>query len=142
MAVFHLEMTLVGSFPDGQIVSEDKFAGPLRAVVGERVLRVESGHSKWQSGQVQFMNRNLEFYKDAAEPSEVFFAEIAETFVFIASWIDERRSELDAVRKSGLHVFLLIDVFMDQDQMELTVPPVLMRALGMAQIPIQIIGND
>jgi hypothetical protein len=142
MAVFHVEITLVASFPDGQIVSEDAFVGPVRAVAGGRVLRVESGHRKWQSGQVEFLNRNLEFYKDAAEPSVAFFEEIADTLAFIAGWVDERRSELEAVRRSGLKIFLLLDIFMDRDQMELTLPPVLLRACGEAQIPVQIVSND
>jgi hypothetical protein len=62
MALLNASILLIASFTDGRNVSEETFVPPLRAAVGERVLRVESGRGKWSSAKVEFMNRGADHY--------------------------------------------------------------------------------
>jgi len=142
MSVLNASIVLVASFPDGRIASEDSFVRPLGASVGKRIVRVKSGTSEWEAANVEFINRSLDHYRNTEEPAEAFFAELAETLTFVAGWIDDRQIEFDRIRKSGLKVFLLINLSADQDQMELILPPAVLRAAGAAELPIQIITND
>ncbi len=142
MAVLNATISLIASFADGRNVTEDAFVRPLRASVGDRVIRVESNKGEWRSARVEFMNRRADEFRDADEPSEAFARDIADTLAFVARWIDERRTELLRIHAAGLGVVLLLNLFIDQDQMDWLLPPALLRAAGAAEIPIQTITND
>jgi hypothetical protein len=137
-----MSIILIAPYGDGRNVTSDAFVRPLRAAVGNGILEVNSDRGLWKSAQVQFMDRNADYHRDAEEPSEAFEKDIQDTFAFVADWIDERRNELLEMRRSGLKLILLFDFVIDQDQFELNVPPALMRAAGAAEVPIKMISND
>jgi hypothetical protein len=142
MAVLRVSVSLIASFPDGRNVSHDDFVGLLGARVGDGIADVASDRGRWATSRIEFQSRALEDGMDQPEPSEVLFQVIETTLLHVGEWIDERRSAVQRLRENGLNVSLLVDVLMDQDQMELMLPPVLLRACGEAGLPIHLISND
>lgn len=64
-------------------------------------------------------------------------------FCAAGQFLDRRSSEVTAgLRAAGLSLRLFIDVRMDQDQMELELPPELLAACGRHGIGIYVISND
>ena len=68
---------------------------------------------------------------------------VINAFKSVASFLDRRPPEVTAaLRGAGLKLQLFIDVHMDQNQMELEIPPELMAACARHSLGIHLISND
>jgi hypothetical protein len=80
---------------------------------------------------------------DAGAQFEAFFAAIVEAFRATARFLDQRSPAVTAsMRTAGLSLELLVEVRMDEDQMELALPPELMAACGRHTLKAYLISND
>ena len=59
-----------------------------------------------------------------------------------ASWIREQSSQLKLIHSHGLQTQLLIDLWIDADQMEIRLPTELMSACVNAELEIYLLTND
>jgi hypothetical protein len=81
--------------------------------------------------------------RSAKEPNTEMSRRLDANFRFIAEWLDRQSSDtFNEVRANKLIVDIFIDVWMDQDQMELALPAALLRACGRLDLPIEIMSND
>jgi hypothetical protein len=80
---------------------------------------------------------------DPGAPHEAFFAATVDAFRATARALERRPpAVLAAMRERGLSLRLFVELRMDQDQMELSLPPELLLACGQHDLEIHIISND
>lgn len=133
---------------DARGVTGEEFLAPLDIRPGQvEATRADGG--EWSSGMVYFaVIRHSDFdhvdkSADAGAQSEAFFAAVVEAFRMTARFLDERSPGVTtAMRAAGLSLQLFIEIRMDQDQMELELPPELLAACGRHGLGVYLISND
>jgi hypothetical protein len=129
-------------------VSAEDFIDPLKIHPGEvEATRADCG--AWASGMVYFaVVRQSDFSHidtsaDAGAQSEAFHAGVVEGFRAAGQFLSKRSPAVTrAMRASGIKLRLFIEVRMDQDQMELELPPEFLAACGMHGLGAYVISND
>jgi hypothetical protein len=141
MAVGSVLVALQASAAAGRGTRPEDFVLPLQILDGDGVASaraVEGG-----SSIVEFSAVRLRDFQHDDEPSAAMFRYLDQAFELAAGFLNRRAPELFAAfRASGLQVRLFVDVWMDQDQMELTFPPHLIAACARQGIGIFLISND
>lgn len=148
MAVGSVLIALQASRPDGSGVTSAEFLGPLDIKPGE-VEGARADGGPWASGMVYFsIVRETDFAhvdtaSDAGAQSEAFYRTVIDAFRDVGRFLESRPSETTAkMRATGLSMRIFVDVRMDQDQMELELPPEFLAACGRHGLPIYVISND
>ncbi len=142
MAVESFELSLRGYYKDGHAVTRDVFAEPLNARRSEGIVDVVCDRGSWQSGLIVLSQRRVSDYEQESEPHEAFAAEIRVDLERIARWLVEREEGVSRIKEAGLTVDVFMDVWIDQDQLELSLPPSLLLACGRLGLEVQIVTND
>jgi hypothetical protein len=148
MAVGSVLIGLQAARDDGRGVTSAEFLDPLNIQPGEvEATRADGG--AWASGMIYFAIvrysafAHIDTSVDAGAQSEAFFAGVVEAFRSAARFLDERPPSVTAaVRAAGLSLRLFVDVWMDQDQMELELPAELLAACGRHGLGAYVISND
>jgi hypothetical protein len=148
MAVGSVLIALQAWREDGRGVTRSEFLDLLSIRPGE-VEAVRSDGKRWAAGLVDFAVvrygafDHIDTSEDAGAQSEAFFGGVADAFQGAARFLDQRPpSVTEAMRAAGLSVRLFIDVRMDQDQMELELPPELLAACSRHGLGVYIVSND
>lgn len=148
MSVGSVLIGLQASRGDGRGVTTAEFFAPLAIRPGE-VESTRADCGAWASGIVYFaVVRNSDFdhvdkTADAGAQSEAFFAGVVEAFRAVGRFLDDRSPEVIAtMRAAALSLRIFVEVRMDQDQMELELPPELLAACGQHGLGVYIISND
>lgn len=129
-------------------VTAAEFLAPLAIQPGEaKAARADGG--PWASGMVYFaVVRQSEFAQadmsaDTGAQSEAFHAGVVEGFRAAGRFLNRRSPEVTAaMRASGLALRVFVEVRMDQDQMELELPPDLMAECGRHGLGVYVLSND
>jgi hypothetical protein len=148
MAVGSVLIGLQASRGDGRGVTSAEFLDPLNIQPGDvEATRADGG--AWASGMIHFAIvrysafAHIDTSADAGAQSEAFFAGVVAAFRAAARFLDERPASVTAaIRAAGLSLRLFVDVWMDQDQMELELPPELLAACGRHGLGAYVISND
>jgi hypothetical protein len=148
MSVGSVLIGLQASRKDGRGVMTAEFLAPLRIQAGEvEATRADGG--AWASAMVYLAVvrysafADVDTSADAGAQSEAFFAGVVEGFRAAGRFLDRRRPEVTAgMRAAGLSVRQFVDVRMDQDQMELELPPEFLAACGRHNLGVYVISND
>jgi len=148
MSVGAIQITLQSWREDGRGVSAEEFLAPLNLQPGE-VEATQTDGGAWASGLVYLATVNFSEFThvdasaDAGAPREAFGAAIQEAFRAAARFLDQRPPEVTArLRAAGLSLKLFVEIRMNQDQMDLEFPPVLLAACGRHDLGIFLISND
>jgi hypothetical protein len=148
MSVGSVLIGLQASRADGEGVTTAEFLAPLAIQAGE-VEATRSDAGEWASGMVYFAVVRHSDYShvdkstDAGAQSEAFFVGVAEALRSAAKFLDQRSPAITtAMRSAGLSLRLFVEVRMDQDQMELELPPELLAACGRHGLGVYVISND
>jgi len=148
MSVGSVLIGLQASRSDGRGVTTHDFLSPLNIQPGE-VEHSQAVGGPWTSGMVYFAVVRLSAFADvdttvdAGAQSEAFLAGIVEAFRATGRFLDRRPTEvIENMRADGLSLRLFVEVRMDQDQMELEMPPELLAACGRHGIGIYVISNN
>lgn len=148
MAVGSVYIGLQASRRDGQGVTTSEFLTPLN-IGPDEVLERRADGGQWASGMVCFaiVRQNafahVDTSVDAGAQSEAFHAGVVEAFRGVAKFLDQRAPEVTAcIRSEGIALRLFVDVYMDQDQMELELPPEFLAACGRHRIGMYVMTND
>jgi hypothetical protein len=141
-------ITLQASRRDGQGVTAAEFLDPLAIRSGEVEATYADGGA-WSTGMVYFAVirysdlNHIDTADDEGAQSEAFSLKVAESFQVTARFLNRRIPEVtSAMRSSGLSLRLYIEVRMDQDRMELDLPPELLCACSRHGLGVYIISND
>jgi hypothetical protein len=148
MSVASVLIGLQASRKDGGEVTTDDFLTPLNLQPGEvEATRADAG--EWASAMVYFAVVRHSAYDyvdtkaDAGAQSEAFFAGVVQAFRVAAQVLDRRSHEITStMRMAGLSLQLFVEVRMDQDQMELELPPEFLSACGRHRLGMLVISND
>ncbi len=148
MSVGSVLIGLQASRGDGRGVTSCEFLAPLNIQPGEvEATRADGG--AWASGMVNFSVVRLSSFAgaggpaDPGAPTEAFFAGALEAFRATGRFLDRRQPEVVAgLRAAGLSLRLFVEVRMDQDQMELELPPELLAACSRHALGVYVISND
>jgi hypothetical protein len=148
MSVGSVLIGLQASRAGGRGIATDEFLTPLNIQPGEvEAARADGG--EWASGMVYLSVVRLSAFADiddsidAGAPTEAFFAGLVEAFRAAGRFLDRRPPEvLAALRAVGLSLRLFVDVRMDDDQMDLELPPEFLAACGRHALTVYIISND
>lgn len=148
MSVLSVLVGLQASRADGQGITTAGFLTPLAIQPGEVEATTADG-PMWMSGMVYFAIlryrafAHVDTSDDAGAQSEAFFAGIIEALRSVGRFLDRREPAVTAaMREAGLELRLFIEVRMDQDQMELEIPPELLAACGRHRLGVYVTSND
>ena len=129
-------------------VTTDEFLAPLD-IRPDEVEATRADGGAWASGMVYLAVvrysafAHVDASADAGAQSESFEAAVVEAFRAAGRFLDRRRPEITAgIRAAGLSLQLFVEVRMNQDQMELELPPELLAACGAHGLGIYVISND
>jgi hypothetical protein len=143
MSVQKVSISLQAYHTDGGNVTQEEFITPLAIIGTDKIVRILSDRGKWLSGLVVFLNTNISEFSLSPEPDEPFANHITSTLEYVAQWLGERPPEaIQILKRNGLELALFIDLWIDQDQMEFSLPPSLLLACGRLGIKIELITND
>jgi hypothetical protein len=139
--IHRLELFLLASNPEGKSFTGEQFVSALKADVSKCV--VGGSGRKWESARISAFTLLHEAFKDAAEPSEAYANALRAGFIDFSNWLATLSSDsCDALRDDGMKLVVLIDIWMDQDQMELEFPPGLLIQLARLRLPLELVSND
>ena len=148
MSVLSVLIGLQASRGDGRGVTSAEFLEPLGIRPGE-VLSTRADAGAWASGMVYFAVvrhsdfRHVDLSADAGAQSEAFHGGVVQAFRAAGRFLDQRSPAVTAaLRVAGLSLRLFVEVRMDQDQMELELPPELLAACGRHGLGMYVISND
>jgi hypothetical protein len=148
MSVGSVLIGLQASRKDGRGVATAEFLAPL-CIQPDEVEATRADGGAWASAMVYLAVvrysafAHVDTSADAGAQSEAFFAGVVAGFRAAGQFLDRRRPEVSArMRAAGLSLQLFVDVRMDQDQMELELPPELMAACGRHGLSMYVISND
>jgi hypothetical protein len=148
VAVGSVLIALQASREDGRSVTRGEFLDPLSIRPGE-VEAIKADGGRWAAGLVYFAVvrygafDHIDTSEDAGAQSEAFFAGVVDAFRGAARFLDRRPPSVTAsMRAAGMSLRLFVDVRMDQDQMELELPPELLAACGRHSLGVYVISND
>jgi len=134
---------LQASFVDGRDVTASEFLAPLAIDTQDEVEATLADGGKWSSGMVYFPTARLSAFAHEAEPHEAFAAEVRRSLLTAAAFLERRSTEVTTgLQSKGLSLRLFVDVRMNQDQMELELPPELTAACGRHGLGVFVISND
>ena len=138
MAVEHLEATLQVCRFNGGAVKTDEFLDKLVVESGDNVKK-----RKRPNARVDVMTIQQTEFADAEEPSEAFAETLAARLHDASIWLNKQDVELfDELRAKGFNTDFLITGWINADQLDLDLPPSLLRACGTLGLKITIITND
>jgi hypothetical protein len=148
LAVGSILIALQAWCKDGRGVTRGEFLDPLSIRPGE-VEAVKADRGRSAAALVYFAVvrysafDHVDTSEDAGAQSEAFFAGVVDAFRRAARFLDQRPPSVTAaMRAAGLSLRLFVDVRMDQDQMELELPPELLAACGRHGLGVYVISND
>jgi hypothetical protein len=129
-------------------VTATEFLDPLAIQPGEaEATSADAG--PWASGMVYLAVvrysafAHVDKSADAGAQSEAFHAGVVEAFRAAGRFLDGRAPGVTAaMRAAGLSLRLFVEVRMDQDQMELELPPEFLAACGRHGLGVYVISND
>lgn len=153
MAIQEIEIWLRAWYPHGHSTSPEEFAmltefkelleidesDPITALVSPPIIED-------QIASIRFLQANYQTYKnrpELAEPTETFAQELYNAFEQIAEWLDRRPFKaINALQQAGAKTDIFIGLWIDNDQLDLRIPPSFLRSCGKHNLCIEIISND
>jgi hypothetical protein len=140
VGVNQVELWLAAYHPDGRGVPGDRLATSFGREVAP--YQVSGEGDVGTNARLDVFQLVLEDYQDAPEPSEVFFAAVASAFEDFARWLSQVPADAFAgLRREGIVVDAWIYLWIDQDQMELVLPPAFLTELARLQLPLQLMSE-
>ncbi len=142
MAVQGISVSLRGHYGDGRNVTAAQFLDPLQLARSEKIVEAVADRGKWKSALVVLSRRRVADYKDVAEPHEALAAAMQSDFEQAARWLEGHHAGIETMRREGLTVDLFLDLWIDEDQLELSYPSSLLLTCGRLGLRIEMVTND
>jgi hypothetical protein len=140
VGVNQAELWLAAYYPDGRGVSGEQFAPAFGREVAP--YEVSGDGEPGTNARLDAFQLALEDYQDEPEPSEAFFAAAASAFEEFAGWLAGVPADaFVGLRREGIVVDAWIYLWIDQDQLELALPPVFLAELARLQLPLQLMSE-
>ena len=142
MATQWIKLVLRAWRPNG-IVPFEEFFPPLQLADSDRYEKYGAQNGYRSTAIVVFRDLKLRDFHSEDDPWGAMAVELAETLRGIVKWLRERPVDaFDGFRQSGIRVDFMIQMWIDQNQLDLSIPASLAAACGALGIGIQIITNE
>ncbi len=116
----------------------DQFLGRLLVSPEDGAVKVKKPRPR-----VDLVEVESAAFQEAEEPNEAFVAELDRRLKRVAGWLERQPATLFAeLRDAGFCTQLLFTGWIDCDQLDLDLPPELLRICGELGLSISIITND
>ena len=135
-------VSLRGFYRDGRNVSPGVFLVPLDLSPSDSIVETTCDRGPWQSALVVFSRRRIGDFRSASEPHEAFAAALASDLLNLETWLEAHGRQVAAVKASGVEMDVFLDLWIEQDQLEICLPPPLLLACGQLDLKIEMITND
>ncbi|MCL4806864.1 MAG: hypothetical protein KJ062_03570 [Thermoanaerobaculia bacterium] len=146
MAIKYAWVGLRATPQGGSGVTSLGFLDLLGAAVGvDGVVAVTADRGVGYSALISFFEGREEDFPgvDDLSPAAALEDAIGIALASAARWLSARPADLfERLAGSGLNVDLFLDLWIDQDQLELRLPADLLLACGQRGLPISTITND
>ncbi len=138
MGVHHLSVTLQVWRYSGGPPQPDEFLNQLTFASDDTARK-----QKKPNPRVGVTSIEIGDFVEADEPTEAFAAELESRLTAAAHWIEKQPDGLfQSLREMGFFTRLLFTGWIDCDQLDLDLPPVLLSACGKHGLTISVITND
>jgi hypothetical protein len=142
MAIRLISISLLASFSDGRNVDKDTFITPLELSDCDQIVSFEVDQGKWGSAYIVFLQEDISSYMSNPEPYTAFYQKIDSVFIYLQDWLSKRKNCIHEMLAKELKISLLVDMWIDDNQMDLELPSSLLLVCGECNINFQIITND
>jgi len=141
MSLEWIRISLRGWKPDA-IVGRELF--DLLNITPQEHLEIREGTDVGEASAITLVDAQIAPPTSPTdEPSEIFAETVRQGLERAARWIATRpEGAFDRCRNSGMNLDIFIGGWIDQDQMDLSLPPAFLHACGTAGLEISIITND
>lgn len=142
MAIQTIRITLRGarSYP-GKVFSED-FVVPLRLDPLDCFPAIGAEAGIGETSVIDLYRSSVrDFHQE--DPDDAFASRLNEAFEMIAGWLARRpKVAFNRFSELGIQVTLLINLWINNDQMDLILPPCVLVVCGELGIGVVIISNE
>ena len=127
----------------GDNITAEAFVGMLSISAEDAVKSTYSSMGRWRSSSVELPPVLLSDFEAAEEPIEAYTAALRLHLLSVAAFLGRQSSStFDLFREAGLHVYIFLEVRMDQDQMQLNLPVEFLASCARLGLGIEMISND
>jgi hypothetical protein len=103
---------------------------------------IVGGGGAWQSARIILVDVVLDL-KCGEEQSEQFFQTVSDQFLDAGAWLSTLDSRvIKRNREPGLMMDVIIEFWIDSNQLELQIPPFFLQRLGELGLALQLVSND
>lgn len=103
--------------------------------LSEPVCLLDSDQACWRSARISL-------FRSISKDEENVEEELRQGLHSTASWIAQNADRIETISASDIRAELLLDLWVDADQMELVLPVNLLAACHRANLPVHMISND
>ena len=142
MAIQNISVMLT-AYENNTILTGSDFIVPLGLLETDKILEISEGGISGQSSCVVFFNSSINDFSDESEPDDALHSAIQDAFEYITNWVEQRDAKTwIGFQEKGLKVQVFIDMWIDQDQVEMKFSPKFLLACSKNGIGIEFITND
>jgi hypothetical protein len=143
MALKSINMSLVAWRKSPDVIGYEDFIGRLAIPDTDHyeTLRPQPGVRK--TVVIRFLSLSTDELPQSTEILEDFSKRLTVAFGEIAEWLAARpASVFEEFRKSGLQLMFLMNLWIDDNQLDLALPPEFLAACGRLGIKVSILSNE
>ena len=116
---------------------------PAKMGDAESSVAVLAGRGRWASALIVFADLKAADYSGSAEPWEDFSAAVLAKLDGVAIWLDRQPpASFQQMRRGGLTVDLFLALWIDDNQVDLSLPASLLLSCGRLGLDIVMVSND
>ena len=124
-------------------IAEKDFLALLSFSADDEIEGKYSNQGAWANSRVEFRPVALSDFSTADEPTEAYAAAVQERLLSVAAFLDRQElSAFEKFRAAGMHVYIYIGLYMEDDQMELKLPAAFISSCARLSLGLEIISND
>lgn len=79
---------------------------------------------------------------DVEYPDDALENEFATLLERLGHWLHAKEDRIGTMRRAGVEMDVFVDLWIDQDQVDLAFPAVLLRECGRQELTLKVVSND
>lgn len=102
-----------------------------------------SNQGAWMASRIEFHPVLLGNFDEAEEPTEAYAAAVQERLLNVAAFLDRQEAAaFEQFRRARMHVYIHIGLYMNENQMQLSLPVAFLSSCTRLGLGLEIISND
>ncbi|WP_444929153.1 hypothetical protein ACJJIF_15075 [Microbulbifer sp. SSSA002] len=143
MAIVNANIGLAANYLDGRKVRKSDFVDKLNSIDSPDIKGVIYNRVAGLSSIIVFIEDELSNYHDQKDPDAAFEQALAFGIDKFTDWLKTQESSLfKTLKNNQLKVWVFIELWIEDDQLDINFPPKLLTECGRLNISIDIVTND